>query len=478
MENIIGREYERRVLDACYESERAELVAVYGRRRVGKTFLIKNHFNDKIDFYVTGMYNATKKEHLQFFNRQLCAYSGLFYPIVDNWFDAFEQLKHFIINRKDRKVLVFIDELPWLDTPRSNFIKAFELFWNSWAADCNNLKLIVCGSATTWMTARFLGNKGGLHNRVTRRIRLFPFNLAETEMFLESQGIVWNRHQICEAYMIMGGTPYYLQKLEKQYSLSQNIDLLFFSENADLRDEYGLLFRSLFNDSAVYRSVVELLSKKNRGMTRMEIKSAMKMTDGGSLTMILNNLCDCDFIRRYSAFGKKERDVLYQLTDMFSLFYLRYVKNYNGKDLHFWSNSIDSAQHRAWSGYAFEQLCLHHIMQIKQKLGISGIHSDVSSWSQSGNEDRHGAQIDLIIDRNDQIINLCEMKFSSNEFEITKKYYEELQARRELFRTSSKTRKAIHYTFVTTYGLKKNQYEGMIQSQVRLEDLFAISSNS
>lgn len=470
---IIGREKEISLLKECYDSERAELAAVYGRRRVGKTFLVKNYFRDKFDFYVTGIYNGTRKEQLTFFNKQLCEYSGLPYPYTDNWFDAFDQLKHYLTTLNKRKIVLFFDEMPWMDTPRSGFLKAFELFWNSWAAARPQIKMIVCGSATTWMMSKLLDNIGGLHNRVTRRIRLSPFTLYECEKFLEKQGIVWNRHQIAEAYMIFGGTPYYLQLLRKSYSLSQNVNRLFFSENAELKDEYTFLFRSLFKNASLYKNVVELLSRKVKGLTRMEIKTALKITEGGTLSEVLENLCNCDFVRKYSAFGKKERDVLYQLTDLFILFHLKFVKNSSGHDEHLWSNMIDSPERRAWSGYSFEQLCLHHIPQIKQKLGINGIQSDVCSWNAVADKGHKGAQIDLIIDRRDQIVNLCEMKYSTKEFEITKKYDEEMRERRELFRELTNTRKALHLTMVTTYGLKQNAYSGMIQSEILLDDLFA-----
>ncbi len=472
MRVIIGRKHERQIFEECYNSDKADLIALYGRRRVGKTYLVKTHFTEKFDFYITGIYQGTKKEQLTFFNKQLREYSGIPYPQVDNWFDAFDQLKHFISSLQKKRVLVFFDELPWLDTPRSRFTKAFELFWNSWAADQPQIKLIVCGSATTWMISRLLGDKGGLHNRVTRRIKLAPFTLAETEEYLNYKGIVWNRYQIAEAYMILGGTPYYLQMLRKGHSLSQNIDYLFFSANAELRDEYTFLFRSLFNDSSSYRSVVELLSKKAKGMTRSEIQTAMKMPEGGKLSEILGNLTNCDFVRKYNAFGKKERDVMYQLSDMFTLFHLRFVKNSNGRDEHLWSNMIDSPERRSWCGYSFEQLCLHHIQQIKKSLGINGIQSDVCSWSVQADKDTKGAQIDLVIDRRDQVVNLCEMKYSTGRYEITKKYCEEMQQRRELFRTVTKTRKALHLTMVTTYGIANNPYSDMIQSQVTLDDLF------
>ncbi len=472
-EKIIGREKEQEALSLVRDSAKPELVAVYGRRRVGKTFLVKQFFDNKFDFYLTGIYEGTKAEQLKFFNKQLSEYSSLPYPFVDNWFDAFDQLKHYLSHRPDNHpIIVFIDEMPWLDTPRSRFLKAFELFWNSWGSTKANLKLIVCGSATTWMMSHLIGDKGGLHNRVTKRIKLSPFNLYETEAFLKSRGIVWNRYQIAEAYMIFGGTPYYLEMLQKPYGLSQNVDSLFFADNAELRDEYNFLFRSLFKDSQIYRNTVEVLARKAKGMSRKELMSGLKIKDGGTLTIVLENLCNCDFIRKYSAFGKSERDVLYQLTDMFTLFYLHFIKGESGRDEHLWSNLADASRKRSWSGYSFEQLCLNHIAQIKSTLGISGIQSDVCSWFCLPDENHGGAQIDLVIDRRDQIINLCEMKYATSEYEITGKYEREMQERKELFRSVTSTRKALHLTMVTTYGIKKNAYSDSIQSEVRLDDLF------
>lgn len=469
---IIGRTKECDILKARYDSDRAELIAVYGRRRVGKTFLVRNYFKGRLDFYVTGIFNGTRKEQLMFFNSQLREFSGLPYPLATSWFDAFEQLKQHIISLKKERTVIFMDELPWLDSPRSGFMKAFDLFWNSWASEQPGLKLIVCGSATTWMLSHLIGDKGGLHNRVTCRIRLAPFNLSETEAFLKAKGIVWNRYQIAEAYMIMGGIPYYLQMLQKEYSLSRNIDRMFFSENAEMRDEYGFLFRSLFKDASIYSRTVELLSRKAKGMTRAEIMSALKMPEGGNFSNVLENLCNCDFIRKYSAFGKKERDVMYQLSDFYTLFFLKFVKGRTMHDENLWSNMTDSPERRTWNGYSFEQLCLHHIQQIKSRLGISGILSSVCSWNTPASKEHGGGQIDLIIDRRDQVINLCEMKFSASEYEITKKYNDEMQERKELFRQTTRTRKALYLTMVTTYGLKQNMWSGMIQNEIVLDDLF------
>lgn len=465
---IIGRETEQEILRQRIESDAPELIAIYGRRRIGKTFLVRQYFKDTFSFYSTGIYQGTKKEQLGEFNRQLVHYSGRKWKIAKDWFDAFAQLREYLESLSGNKpIVVFLDELPWMDTHKSRFIKAFEYFWNSWGATNKRLKLIVCGSATTWMRENVLSDKGGLYNRTTRSIYLAPFTLYETEQYLLSRGIKWNRYQIAECYMILGGTPLYLQMLERGLSLTQNVDNLFFVQNAPLAREYDFLFRSLFNEAMVHRQIIETLASKAVGMTRLELIVAAKIEDSGLLTKALRNLTDCDFIRQYTAFGKSERGTVFQLTDLFSLFHLRYVKGYRGQDENHWQNMIDSPSRRAWSGYSFEQLCLHHIRQIKQKLGITGVQSDVCAWK---GED---GQIDLLIDRRDQTINLCEMKFSQSEFEITKQYDEHLRSRTESFRSATKTRKALHQTFVTTYGLKQNMYSGNVQSEVVLDDLFA-----
>ncbi len=467
-ETIIGRRAEQEMLRRSISSGSPELIAILGRHRIGKTFLVRRYFNDAFGFYFTGIYQGTKNEQLMEFNRQLKRYSKREWDLANDWFEAFAQLREYLETIKGTKpIVVFLDELSWMDTPKSRFVKAFEYFWNSWGATNKRLKMIVCGSATTWMRENVLSDKGGLYNRTTRSIYLAPFTLHETEQFLLSRGIIWNRCQIAECYMVFGGTPLYLQMLERDLSLTQNVDKLFFAENAQLAHEYDFMFRSLFKDAALHRQIIETLAKKGIGLTRKEIIEATKIENGGTMTTALRNLADCDFIRQYTAFGKSERGTIYQLTDLFTLFHLRYVKGYRGQDPHHWQNMEDSPSRRAWSGYSFEQLCLHHIRQIKQKLGISGVQSDVCGWK------GEGAQIDLLIDRRDQTINLCEMKFSQREFEITKQYDERLRERKESFRAQTKTLKALHQTFVTTYGVKKNMYSGNVQSEVLLDDLFA-----
>lgn len=467
---IIGRKHEQDILAKCLESNKAEFIAVYGRRRIGKTFLVKHFFSETFDFYVTGVYKITRSEQLKIWQEQLTKYSGIRRTKPKDWFEAFEQLREYLETLIEKKrVIIFIDELPWLDTPKSGFIRALELFWNGWAAEHRGLKLIVCGSATTWMTNKLLGDKGGLHNRVTRPIRLAPFTLKETEEYLQSLNVEWERKDILDTYMILGGTPFYLSLLRPELTLWQNIDELFFSNDAVLKTEYNFLFNSLFNDAVMYRRIVELLALKLKGMTRSELLEHLKINDSGKITEVLDNLVKCDFLRRYQAFGKKERDMLYQLSDMYTLFYLRFVKNYHGMNEHAWSN-LEEGKRNVWAGYAFEQVCILHINQIRTALGISGIASDVCSWSYRSKE--QGAQIDLIIDRGDKAIDLCEMKYSDHEYELKKDYVEWLRQRRDLFRKVTGTEKTLRLTMIASSGIKQNMYSSSIQGKLSLDDLF------
>ena len=471
---IIGRETEIKLLNDCYESQKAELVVVYGRRRIGKTFLVKSLFEDKFDFFVTGKYEGKKKDELELWNRKLVEYSGYPYTVPRTWSEAFSQLKHYISTLKKDRIVVFIDEMPWLDTAKSNFVSEFENFWNDWASTKKNLLIIICGSATTWMNDNVISQKGGLHNRVTRKIKLSQFSLYETELFLKNKNIICNRHQIAEYYMIMGGTPYYLDLLQKGMSLPQNIDFLFFRKDAELSGEYNILLKSLFKNTRMYRRVIELLAKHSKGMTRKEICENLNVTDGGGLTEVMENLENCDFVRSYASFGKKERDAMFQLTDMFILFHLKFLRNSGGKYEAFWTHSIDEPSRRTWTGYAFEQLCLNHIPQIKESLGIRGVLSNVCSWYQKANKEKgiKGGQIDMLIERRDQVVNVCEVKFTMSPFIITSKYLREMTERMESFRQATGTKYALHLTVISAAGLAVNENSGSVQSLVTLQDLF------
>lgn len=363
-----------------------------------------------------------------------------------------------------------MDELPWMDTPKSKFISALEHFWNSWASNRSDIKLIVCGSATSWMIDKLINNRGGLHNRLTHRMAIEPFNLQECEQYFEAKGFGYSQKEIAECYMIMGGIPFYLKQMQKGLSVAQNIDRLFFEIGCALDGEFDNLYRALFKFSENYIRIVEALASKGKGLTRQEIIQQTKLPNNGGLTTMLKELESCGFIRQYEPFAKQKKDILYQLTDFYSLFYFRFIQKNRYRDEHFWTNSLGSGIHRSWSGYAFEMLCLMHIAEIKKALGISGVQSLTSSWRSNSSEE--GAQIDLVIDRKDQTVNLCEMKYADRTFVIDKQYDENLRNKLASFREETKTRKSLHLTFVTTYGVKPNAYSGHIQKEVVLEDLF------
>ena len=472
--DIIGRKREQEIFETCIDSNKSELIAVYGRRRVGKTFLIKNYFEGRLDFYFTGSLNKSKNEMLMLFSEQLVQYSNIEMPIPRTWHEAFNRLKDYILSLKKDKVIIFIDEISWIDTPKSGFLAEFEYFWNSWASSYGKIKLIICASATSWIIGKFLSDKGGLHNRVTRTIDVKPFNLPGTELFLKSKGVKFNRIDIVLCYMAIGGVPYYLDLIDPKLGMAQNVDNLFFAEEGYLRREFGFLFRSLFRNHDFQLNILKCIAQKNRGLTRREIARALKLPKGGNLTLALRELENCGFIRKYVAFGKKERDMLFQVVDFYTLFYLKFCNTRQENDPEFFSKNIGSSEINAWAGYSFEILCLLHINQIKRKIGIGGVVTNVCSWTTSPDAELGlpGAQIDLIIDRHDNTINLCEMKFSKTKYTISKKYFETLNERVEIFRQKTKTNKALHTTLVTTLGLKSNAYSSVIQNEVVLDDLF------
>ena len=470
---IIGRKEEQQILHSAVQSENSEFVAVYGRRRVGKTYLIRETFGYKFTFQHTGLAKGNTKEQLFSFAISLrdAGYDDC--PIPKSWLEAFSLLSTFLKNSTDEKKIVFLDELPWMDTPRSNFISAFEHFWNGWASARKDIVLIICGSATSWIINKVINDHGGLHNRVTKQIALQPFTLKECEMFAKSKGLEMSRYQLAECYLVFGGIPYYWSLLEKGLSLSQNIDKIIFAKNGKLSNEFDQLYASLFKSPEQYIDIVTALGKKKAGMTREEIIVAIDKYSNGALSKVLDELEYCGFIRKYNGFDKKSKQAIYQLIDNYTLFYFKFIQQNENNDEHFWSASIDSAMHRAWSGLAFERLCMAHTQQIKVALGISGVLSNVYSWRKEADETSDGAQIDLLIDRNDQVINLCEMKYSLSEYAIDAEYEQKLRNKKSAFIDATNTRKAVHLTMVTTFGIKTNVHSGIVQNEVKLDDLFA-----
>ena len=470
---MIGRIDEQRRLREAFESEYSEFVAVYGRRRVGKTFLVREQFHYKFTFQHTGLARKSTREQLQSFQLSLRRQGYTKAPLPGNWIEAFDMLKDLIEWSKDRRKVVFIDEMPWMDAPRSSFLPALENFWNSFASARKDVVLIACGSATSWIVRKLLKNKRGLHNRITYRIHLQPFTLNECEQYAKQQKLGMSRLQLMEGYMALGGIPYYWSLLDKSKSLAQNIDRLFFSKDGELKGEYYELYASLFNHPEKYVAVIETLGKKRSGLSREEIIKEGKLESNGKLSEILEDLENCGFIRKYNMIGMKSKGALYQLIDCYTLLYFRFIQNNNSNDEHFWSKSIGTGEYNSWCGLAFERLCLLHSRQIKTKLGISGIISSEYAWWTDQKDGKRGAQIDLLIDRNDGVINLCEMKYTKVPFQIDANYEANLLNKRARFIEATQTRKAVHITMVSSQGLERNAYADEIQSEVSGGDLFA-----
>ncbi|MEM9885877.1 MAG: ATP-binding protein [Bacteroidota bacterium] len=473
---LIGRKEERATLEHCLSSSESRLVAVYGRRRVGKTFLVRNYFGDQIIFEVTALHNGSMEDQLLHFKTTLSkhgwAEAGL-YEIVD-WMTAFTALERFIDSQKGKqKKVIFLDELPWFDTPRSKFLMAFERFWNAYCTKRNDIVCVICGSAASWMIKKILKNKGGLHNRVSEKIRLMQFNLHEVELFLKEKGIKWSHYDIAQLYLVTGGVPYYLDAIRKGESVVQFVDRACFTKDGILVDEYQVLFSSLFAHSERHYQIIETLDSRKSGLSRREIIEKTKLASGGTLTTVLNELEESGFIEVFTPYQARKTKFWYKLVDNFTIFHLKFMKD-NVSKTRKWNNIVKTQTWVSWSGLAFERLCFAHIKQIKKALKLEAIEARVSAWEKRDSD--INCQIDLLIDRADRVVNICEIKFTKADYLIDKEAARKLRNLVYVFsEEANNKRKNIFLTMITPFGVIQNEYyHELVQSEVSLEDLFSI----
>lgn len=470
---LVGRTKELALLHGALEKKESQFIAIYGRRRVGKTYLVREAFRNDFCFCHTGYYNQPRQNQIDAFYKSLRK-AGLSpdYERPVNWSDAFDLLGTVIESRKESKKVLFLDEISWMDTPRSDFVTAVEHFWNAFASARDDVVLIICSSATSWVIDHVLHSKGGFHNRLSLSIHLQPFTLSEVEEYVNYLGVSLNRQQILEGYMVLGGVPYYWSHLEKGMSINQYIDYLFFQRGALLKDEFPYLFNSLFCKPETYVSIINALAQKRKGLTRGEMLKAVGLQSGASFTHKLEELENCDFIRIFPSQGKR-KETLYQLIDPFILFYYRFIEH-RSMDPHFWMHQSNMPETNSWKGYAFELVCLLHVDEMKWKLGISSVLTKVYSFFIPGDLEQgiQGSQIDLVLERSDRITNLFEMKYSHQEYLVTKEIDESLRRKRSDFQRGTKTRNAIQVTLVTPYGVIPNSYSNNLDSVLTADDLF------
>lgn len=472
---LVARHEECEELKRCMESDESEFVIVCGRRRIGKTYLVEQYFNKRYDFKFVGGHGLDTRDQLRSFAKALSKYSGRKQAELRDWMDAFDALEAYLGAIPDnRRKVVFIDEMPWIDSKRSDFVKALENFWNGWACGEENIVLIATGSATSWMVDKLVMNRGGLHNRITSHIYLTPFSLRETEEYLRQRRFPWDRYQILQAYMVFGGVPYYLKQLNAKESLAQNIDRLCFREGGMLRHEFDELYNALFSNADAYIAVVKALSAHKSGLTHKEISEKVGF-NGANLTRILRNLEQCNFITRRAQYGYKKKDAVFRLVDFYTLFYFKFLENDLSFSEHWWTEHLDSGSVRAWMGLTFELICLQHHRQVKNALGVGGVATSVSTWRYVADKDSalRGGQIDMVMERADRMVHLFEIKFAEGKFTITKDYEEKVRKRLWLFKEVTNTTKSVVQTFITTFGLSNPHSWHIVHSEVTMDDLFA-----
>ncbi|NJN33874.1 MAG: AAA family ATPase [Saprospiraceae bacterium] len=472
---MIGRYKEIEKVKLLLKSERSEFLAVTGRRRVGKTYLIDALMLDYYCFSMTGIQNGSTKTQLINFSIKLSEYDGTSNPkIPDNWQLAFQQLKAYLKTlNKGKKHVIFVDELPWVATPKSGFIQMLAHFWNDYLSKEPHFILVICGSATSWITKKIINDAGGLHNRVTENIHLYPFSLAETAIFIKSKGLQFSVQEIAKIYMALGGIPFYLENIKKGESFAAAIERLCFSPTGILHNEYNNLYQALFTNAEVHQQIVEALALRHLGSNHTEILQNMGLKQPtGSYQRAFEELILSDFVIENVSFGKKKRGSLHRLTDEFSIFYHRFIKPNRKYTAGMWQQLAESQTYKIWSGFAFETLCLKHIEAIKKALGISSVFTEIYSLNIPATSNAEGLQIDLIIDRKDSCINLCEIKFYNGTFLITKDYYHKLLEKRQRFIDFTGTKKQVFLTFITNHGVVSNEYSReIVDAEVLLEQL-------
>lgn len=474
--NIIGRKDEIVEMEACLQDDEAHLLAVIGRRRVGKTFLIREVYKKHKVFEMTGLMGADLKKQLTNFTLQMNTYfgDGKLFDQPENWLLAFNLLSNELEQQKaDSKSVVFFDEVPWIAGKRSGFTEALAHWWNNWASQ-QNIIVVLCGSAASWMLEHIVNAKGGLHNRITKLMTLMPFNLEETKQFLEAKKIEISDYQIIQLYLAMGGIPHYLEQIKKGKSAAQTIQEMCFSKDGVLRNEFENLYPALFDNAGNYIKIIKALASKPQGLERKEILSFTGLSDGGTFTKMLNELESSGFISTNQPLENKKKETLYRLTDEYSLFYLNFIEGNKTLAEDEWMRVSQEQQYKIWCGYAFENLCMKHADKIKKALGISGVQTSINSFLHKKNDvyDK-GFQIDLLIDRKDDVINICEMKFYATEFTISADYAKNLRTKKEGLKIVTGTKKMVHITFITTYGVTENKHKlDLVDNDFTIEIFF------
>lgn len=472
---MVGRYAEIKTLNLILKKKKSAFLAITGRRRIGKTHLIDKHYEKNICFRFTGIQNASFEEQIKNFTIKLSEYSKT--QLISNpktWQEALWMLKNYLKTLdKNKKQVIFIDELPWISTTRSGFLQILAHLWNDYLSKENHFILVVCGSASSWLTKNIINDKGGLHNRLTDLIDLKPFSLAETKLFLDNLSIKLSQNEIAKLYMTFGGVPYYLEQIRKGESVDLAIDRICFSNSGVLKNEYNNLYKALFKNASNHEAIVKALAQKLSGLTRGEIIEKSKIKAGGNYNRTINELVQSGFVSEFIPFGRKKRGVMFRLNDEFSIFYHKFMRTNQKYTKGMWQQLSASQSYKIWLGFAFENLCLLHVDQIKKELGISGVYSEVSSYRVVGDKNEKGFQIDLLIDRKDDVINLCEMKYYASTFKIDKKYALELQHKRQRFIENSKTKKRVINTLITNNGVLDNEYKlAAIDAEIDLNDLF------
>jgi AAA+ ATPase superfamily predicted ATPase len=473
--NIFGRDRELSLFEQIEENSMSEFVAVYGRRRIGKTYLVHEYFkNHKFFFEFIGTKNSPAKIQIKNFYREIKRkWNSKVSEEPRDWSEALSLLVDLIemqsVKKTDEKKIIFFDELPWLASKKSGFIEALEYLWNSFLSKRADVILVVCGSSANWMISQIVNNKGGLHNRLTRPpIAMMPFTLRETQRYLKTKAIDVNPQQIAEFYMVTGGVAYYLNQIQRGETSAQFINRTFFMIAGELRNEFERLFQSLFDHFEIHVKIVKCLAQHPFGLSQKDLIEYLGINSGGTFTKILTELEKSDFIRFTPQLGNKRKEGIYRLIDEYTLFYLTWIQPLarTFQDRIYWQKQVGKPRYNSWLGYAFENLCFKHSEELVSALGISGLTTQIYGYRTPK------VQIDLVIERSDKALNLCEMKYTGEPYEMSASEVEKLKTRKTGALANIKRNVQVFITLVTLFPAKKNKYYlSIIDNEINLVNL-------
>lgn len=413
MKRFVGRELELKKLRAIGEADEPSIVVVYGRRRVGKTELLEQAFRHRNILKFEGIEGLSEKDQYANAMRQLAKYVGedlLTKVQITSWSEFFDLVARYT---KEGTWTIYLEELQWLANYESKLLSELKYAWDNQFRRNPKLLLILCGSAPSFMLEKVVHSKA-LYNRSQHEIHLQELSISETKLFLKNR----SDREIFNAYLSVGGIPEYLKWVDKESSVFQGLCTHAFTSGSFFSREFEKIFTSSLANNKHYREIIETLSRC-KFLSREELAEKLKLTSGGTLSILLTDLEKCGFISKYCPYNLSNSSnvIRYAIADNYLHFYFNFIrpiqsKIENGDYNEVPQSAIKMDSYAKWLGFAFERWCRKYSRVIAKILGFSGVqYRSGAYFSRATNKKDPGYQIDLVFDRADKVYTICEMKY-------------------------------------------------------------------